>query len=131
MVVLEDLLRRLVDADVRPQEIGILSSRSAENSLLAGRREVAGLRLAAATDEPALRAGGVLFTTMHAFKGLERQAVIAVDMAEIGNDAWSMLHYTGLSRARSLLHVLAPVVARKAYKKQAQAFGRRLGDRTT
>lgn len=131
VVKLEDLLRRLVRADVRSQEIAILSSRRAENSLLASRGELAGLRLAAATDEPALCAGGVLFTTMHAFKGLERQAVIAVDMAEIGNELWSMLHYTGLSRARSLLHVLAPVAARKAYKKQAQAFGRRLRNRTT
>lgn len=129
VAILEGLLRRLVEADVRPQEIAILSSRRAENSLLASRGELAGLRLAAATDEPSLRAGDVLFTTMHAFKGLERQAVIAVDMDEIGNDVWSMLHYTGLSRARSLLNVLVPVAARKTYKKQAQAFGRRLRDR--
>lgn len=129
--ILEALLRRLVEGDVRPQEIAILSSRRPEKSLLAGRGELAGLRLAAATDDAALRAGDVLFTTMHAFKGLERQAVIAVDMADIGNDVWSMLHYTGLSRARSLLHVLVPVAARQAYKKQAQAFGRRLQDRTT
>ena len=131
VVILEALLRRLVEGDVRPQEIAILSSRRPENSLLAGRGELAGFRLAAATDDAALRAGDVLFTTMHAFKGLERQVVIAVDMAEIGSDVWSMLHYTGLSRARSLLHVLVPAAARKAYKKQAQAFGRRLQDRTT
>ena len=66
---------------------------------------------------------------MHAFKGLERPAVIAVDMAEIGNDYWSMLHYTGLSRARVLLHVLMPAEARKNYDRQARAFGRRLQTR--
>ena len=131
VVILESLLRGFVEDDVRPREIAVLSTRRPENSLLAGRDELAGLRLAAATDHEALRAGEVLFTTMHAFKGLERQAVIAVDMAEIGNDIWSMLHYTGLSRARSLLHVLVPAAARKAYKKQARAFGHRLRDRTT
>ena len=131
LAMLEDLLRRLVDSDVRPREIAILSSRRAENSFLAGRGELAGLRLAAATNESALRAGDVLFTTMHAFKGLERQAVIAIDMAEIGHDVWSMLHYTGLSRARSLLHVLLPKSAKKDYKRQARAFGRRLRDRRT
>ena len=47
-------------------------------------------------------------------------------MAEIGDDYWSMLHYTGLSRARVLLHVLLPAAARKTYEEQARAFGSRL-----
>ena len=56
--------------------------------------------------------------------------MVAVDMAEIGEDRWSLLHYTGLSRARVLLHVFLPLAARGTYEKQAHAFGSRLPVRT-
>ena len=45
VAIVEALLRRLVEGEVRPQEIAILSSRRPENSLLAGRGELAGFRL--------------------------------------------------------------------------------------
>ena len=124
--LLEELVGQLVDAQVRPDEIAILSTRRLENSLLAGRQRLAGFRLLEATGNVEPRKGDLLFSTMHAFKGLERQVVVAVDMAEIGEDHWSMLHYTGLSRARVLLHVFLPVAAKGSYEKQARAFGGRL-----
>lgn len=128
---LERLIRDLLDRDVPSRDIAILSTRRHENSMLAGRVEIAGRRLAGPGDREALRGGALLFTTMHAFKGLERQAVIAIDMAEIGDDRWTMLHYAGLSRARSLLHILMPGKSRRAYDLQAEAFGRRLQQRLT
>ena len=124
--VLETLIRQLVDSQVRLEDITILSTRRLENSLLAGHRNLAGYRLVQPAEDGPPRPGGLLFSTMHAFKGLERQAVIAVDMAEIGDDYWSMLHYTGLSRARVLLHVLLPAEAGRQYERQARSFGRRL-----
>ncbi|TPG40563.1 NERD domain-containing protein [Sphingomonas koreensis] len=130
LVKLEAILRELLDRDVPPQDIAILSTRRRENSLLAALTEIAGRRLAEPTDETALRNGALLFTTMHAFKGLERQVVIAVDMAETGDAKWSMLHYAGLSRARGLLHIFVPGSARKAYNRQAENFGRRIQART-
>jgi len=68
---------------------------------------------------------------MHAFKGLEKQAIIAIDMDEIGDAYWSMLHYAGLSRARCLLHVFLPASAKAKYGLQAEAFGRRLTARSS
>ena len=124
--VLETLIRQLVDSQVRLEDITILSTRRPENSLLAGHRNLAGYRLVQPAEDAPPRPDELLFSTMHAFKGLERQAVIAVDMAEIGHDYWSMLHYTGLSRARVMLHILLPTKARKLYEKQARVFGRRL-----
>ena len=115
----------LVDAQVRPDDIAILSTRRLENSLLAGSDGVAGYRLVEATHAAAGR-GDLLFSTMHAFKGLERQAVVAIDMGEIGHVQSSMLHYTGLSRARVLLHVFMPATAQGRYERQARAFGARL-----
>lgn len=129
VVAVEAMIRQLISQDVRPPDIAILSTRRPENSLLAGLRDLAGHRLADPADEAALKSGALLFTTMHAFKGLERQAVIAIDMGEIGDPDWSMLHYAGLSRARCLLHVFAPASARRAYERQAEAFGRRLQGR--
>ncbi|AGC45629.1 hypothetical protein MYSTI_04331 [Myxococcus stipitatus DSM 14675] len=126
LAALDALVRKLMDSDVRPNDLAILSTRRPDNSLLAGVNSLAGRRLVDPSDEAGLRLGGLLFSTMHSFKGLERQAVIAIDMDEIGGDAWSMLHYAGLSRARCLLHVFLPVSARKSYERQAQAFGRRL-----
>ena len=127
---LENLIEELVDADVPIGDIAILSSRRLENSVLAGREWLAGFRLFEPAEDAAPPTGDLLFSTMHAFKGLERQTVVAVDMAEIGEDYWSLLHYTGLSRARVLLHVFLPSAARGIYEKQARAFGTRLQVRT-
>ena len=127
---LENLIKDLVDAHVQIGDIAILSSRRIENSVLAGRESLAGFRLFEPVDDAAPPTRDLLFSTMHAFKGLERQAVVAVDMAEIGEDYWSLLHYTGLSRARVLLHIFLPSAARGAYEKQARAFGTRLSVRT-
>jgi hypothetical protein len=127
--LLERLIHDLLTSDVKPHDIAVLSTRRRQNSLLAGRSELAGHRLADPADEKSLKKGAMLLTTMHAFKGLERQVVIAIDMAEIGDPTWSMLHYAGLSRARGLLHVLLPASARRAYGRQAEAFGRRLQSR--
>ncbi|MDE0280234.1 MAG: NERD domain-containing protein [Gammaproteobacteria bacterium] len=124
--VLSTLIRQLVASQVRPEDITILSTRRPENSLLAGHRNLAGYRLVQPDENGPPRPGELLFSTMHAFKGLERQAVIAIDMAEIGDDCWSMLHYTGLSRARVLLHFLLPTKTEKQYERQARSFGRRL-----
>ncbi|MFT9251583.1 MAG: NERD domain-containing protein [Acetobacter okinawensis] len=126
---LDAIVRELIDRDVPARDIVILSTRRHENSLLAGRYELAGRRLADPSDEAAQRGGSLLFTTKHAFKGLERRVVIATDMAEIGEDRWVMLHYAGLSRARGLLHVFMPTSARRAYDRQGEAFGRRLETR--
>ena len=90
--LLETLVGQLVNAQVRPDDIAVLSTRRLENSLVARRPGVAGHRLFEADGSIQPQRGDLLFSTMHAFKGLERQAVLAIDMAEIGEDQWSMLH---------------------------------------
>ncbi|MOA63536.1 hypothetical protein D3C78_1892940 [compost metagenome] len=70
--------------------------------------------------------GDMVFSTMHAFKGLERRVVIAIDMTDIGQPFSSMLHYAGLSRARTLLHVFLPDTAKAIYSKQAGRYAERV-----
>jgi hypothetical protein len=89
-----------------------------------GRNSVGGHPLLDASDIGFAK-GALLFSTMHAFKGLERPVVIAVDMDEIGQKELSMLHYAGLSRACGLLRVLLPKVAKTSYQEQAASFARR------
>ena len=101
----------------------MLSTRTRENSLAAGVNQLAGVAL---VDAASAKEGDMIFSTMHAFKGLERLVVLAVDVDGIGGPERSMLHYAGLSRARGLLHVLLPDGSRASYAKQAGAFATRM-----
>ena len=126
---LERLVKELLHQDVNSGQIAILSTRRHENSLLRGKDKLAGRRLVQPREEKLLNDGGLLLTTMHAFKGLEKQVVIAIDLEEIGQEHWAMLHYAGLSRARALLHILLPESSSSAYAAQAQKYGKRIKSR--
>lgn len=119
---LEEQVRTLVSQDVRPEDIVILSTRRRENSLLAGLQNIAGIPFVDISNHAL---GAVQFSTMHAFKGLERLAVLAIDMDEIGEAERSMLHYAGLSRARAILKVFLPDSSRAKYTQQAVMFSQR------
>ncbi|MFC3147247.1 nuclease-related domain-containing DEAD/DEAH box helicase [Piscinibacterium candidicorallinum] len=123
---LDATVSRLLRQDIAPRDIAILSTRVRANSLVAEVESIGGVPIVNASSGPA---EGVLFSTMHAFKGLERRVILAIDMAEIGEPQWSMLHYAGLSRATGILHVFLPDAARKAYDLQSTAFALRLTGR--
>jgi len=124
---LEDLLKKLIDSDVQPDQIAILATRRKENSFLVEVSKIAGRNLADPRQEREMAKGALLMSTMHAFKGLDRQVVIAIEMGDIGAEHASMLHYAGLSRARGLLHIFLPRKCRPAYDRQAVAYGTRIG----
>lgn len=119
---LRETVARLLRRDVRPQDIAILSTRKRENSLLADVSEIAGVPL---VDAAEAKAGDMVFSTMHAFKGLERAVILAVDMEHMGQPEQSMLHYAGLSRARGLLHTFLPESCKQTYSSQAAQWARR------
>jgi hypothetical protein len=122
---LEREVRRILAADVAVDDVVLLSTRRIENSLLAGQGTVAGQRVVDISDLEE-SGPGLHFCTMHAFKGLERRVVLAIDLEEIGDEEWCMLHYAGLSRAKTLLRTFIPQARKKAYEAQARAFGQRL-----
>jgi hypothetical protein len=51
--------------------------------------------------------GGIGYTTIYAFKGLEARAVILTDIVEIGTEHSSSIFYTGVTRALHSLTILA------------------------
>lgn len=123
MAHLEATVYRLLKQDIRPQDIAVLSTRTRANSLLAGVSTVAGIAL---VDASGAGADDMVFSTMHAFKGLDRLVVLAVDMDGIGEPERAMLHYAGLSRARGVLHAFLPESARVHYGGQAGRFAVRM-----
>jgi hypothetical protein len=120
---LEAIVTKLLKQDIRPMDIAVLSTRKRENSLVADMHELAGIPL---VDAGISSEGDLIFSTMHAFKGLERLVVLAIDMDGIGNPESSMLHYAGLSRARGLLHTFLPESERLTYGHQSAAFAARM-----
>lgn len=128
LVLIESTVARLVKQDIRPQDIAVLSTRARDNSLVAGVHELAGVPL---VDAGSAQGGDMIFSTMHAFKGLERLVVLAIDADGIGDPKKSMLHYAGLSRARGLLHVFLSETSRAAYGSQATAFAARMAGQTS
>tara|TARA_R110000824_G_scaffold24090_5_gene85399 strand:+ start:19072 stop:20754 length:1683 start_codon:yes stop_codon:yes gene_type:complete len=126
---LETLIAEMFDGDVRPADLVILSTRRFENSLIAGMDSIAGRQVFDLGSGRVPSARDIAFSTMHGFKGLERNVVIAIDMAEIGDDQRSMLHYAGLSRAKSLLRTFIPQASLRRYDRQAERYGARIADR--
>ena len=120
---LDATVAKLLKQHVQPKDIAVLSTRTREHSLVAGVSHLSGVPL---VDAAHAKAGDMIFSTMHAFKGLERLVVLAVDVDGIGLPERSMLHYAGLSRARGLLHVFMPEDARATYAQQAGAFATRM-----
>lgn len=120
---IENLLRR----DVPPKDIIILSTRKRGNSSLASVNSLAGLPIVDIGSGEIPGKNTLHFSTIHSFKGLERGVVLAIDMNDIGKDQWSMVHYTGLSRASGLLRTFLSHSRQATYSEQAKAFGMRLG----
>ena len=122
---LAESVRTLLAGQVEPSDIIILSARRQDNSVLSGLSSVAGVNIlpidASEHSAPCIR-----YSTMHAFKGLERKIVLAIDLVDLGNPQYAQLYYVGLSRARTMLSVFVPEHSRSAYEQLAQLFSRRL-----
>ncbi|NWC60412.1 nuclease-related domain-containing DEAD/DEAH box helicase [Pseudomonas veronii] len=121
--LLDQVIEGWVGDGIQPGDIAVLSTLRRENSILASVGRLAGEPL---VDVGVASVGDMVFSTMHAFKGLERKAVVAVHMAGIGDERVAMLHYAGLSRARMLLCLLVPESARATYTRQYEKFGAKL-----
>lgn len=125
---LELEIRNMLSDGLTPREFVILSTRTLENSALSGLSRIAGfdIRDLGQGVEPGHRV--VDFCTMHSFKGLERKAVIAIDVTDISDQASSILLYSGLSRARTYLTVFLHESERHMFRVNAGVFGRWLAE---
>ena len=95
-------------------------------SNLSGISKIAGLYLNDLTESRTVRKNSIDFCTIHGFKGLERRAVLAIDVEDLLAEESRYLNYCGLSRARSYLAVFINKNDKDAYEKLAMDFGKRL-----
>jgi superfamily I DNA/RNA helicase len=102
---LSSLLSHLTAHGVTTDQITVLSGKSAATSVLARHAEepLGSFRL---VGKPS-RAGHIRFESVHRFKGLEAPVVVLCEMGDLRPEVRRKLWYTGLSRARVALFVLA------------------------
>ena len=71
------------------------------------------------------------FSTVHAFKGLESDVVLLIDLDDLSPPGALAAIYVGASRARALLAVFIDEAQRTAYAELAAKFGISLAGRST
>ncbi len=102
---LDELVRTLVESNrVSPNQFAFLTPHRRENSSLRDLTEIGGIPLAETLDA---RDGKVLHATIGAFKGLESDVVILVDVDPSDERCDRRTRYVGASRAKLALHVFA------------------------
>ena len=105
-----------LDKEKMPVEgVMLLSPRRLENSSLAGIERISRFPLIdSSRGMTGAQSPAVKFSTIHAFKGLESQVVIIVDIDAVDGEQQQSLLYVAMSRARSLLILMINERARKA-----------------
>jgi hypothetical protein len=102
---LEALVGELLgEGRLLPDQVTVLTPHTRQNSTLAGVEALAGIALA---DDPSDRDGRVLHTTIGAFKGLESDVVILVDIDPSDPLCNLRARYVAASRARHALYVFS------------------------
>ena len=101
---LNELISKYIEADIPLNQIVILTSKTEENSVLAGLDKIGKWPLVNARNTD-----GILFTTARKFKGLESAVVIIVDVnaSTIDSPESRNLFYVGASRAKDFLDIIA------------------------
>jgi hypothetical protein len=118
------VVRELLKEGVVVDQLVILSPVSIERSCLAhGLPGGPSVRELSTTGDCG---DGVPFSTIHAFKGLEADIVILVDLGRLDLPASKSAVYVGTSRARALLVLVMPESLRAQYAECAKRFGERI-----
>ena len=99
-VMLENTIKELIDAGVRPGDITILSPVRFENSVACMIKDMP------IVQAEAKKQSSVRFSTISAYKGLENVVILIADFDKIKSEHYKNLLYVGMTRARSELRVL-------------------------
>ena len=93
-------------AGMKPNQIAVVAARTLEASCAAGLQRIGGIAVTDSLDD--WRAGkAILRTTLGKFKGLEADAMVLIDVPEIGTNFRKEHLYVACSRARHLLTILS------------------------
>jgi len=106
---LAQIITALRTAGFRPADVVVVGPRRREHSLLRDTANVGGWRI---KDMFNADIDDICYSTIHAFKGLERAVVIVVDAGSANAEETDSLLYVAMTRARVRLYVLCPEDAR-------------------
>jgi hypothetical protein len=112
--VLELVLANLEQEEVAPEDVVVLTPTGREKSKLWARRRFGRFELAA---EPA--PGKVLWSSVHAFKGLERSVVVLAELGDRHEEDVDRYVRVGASRATHHLIVLATLPVAREIRRRA------------
>lgn len=107
MKTLAEVIEKLLDDRILPEDIVVLSPRRFENSVAStvlksketSVRELRQGAVSKVSDE-------IVFSTIHSFKGMESKVIVMCDVDAVDSAEPQSLLYVGMSRARSHLTVL-------------------------
>jgi hypothetical protein len=122
-------LQRLLSGGLEPNDIVILSRRKLQDSSFSGGLIDVPYRLRELDGDVPSQPRTIGYCTIGGYKGLEADAILLTDVAELESDATRSALYVGASRARALLAVFISEDAREQYAHRAQEFGRILSSR--
>lgn len=106
--IVESILRQLKKEQICFDDIVILSASRFDRSVASDLDPAFPV-----STERTDRKGKILFSTVHAFKGLESPIVVLVDFDSLDHDQRMNLLYVGMTRARSALYMVVSDKARQ------------------
>jgi hypothetical protein len=123
--VVSRAINRLLSDGIQPSQITILSQRRLQRSCLAAGLDGVPFAL---TDQPVRGDNRIAYSTTQAFKGLESDVVLIVDVDGLSSpeDRYSL--YVATTRARAHLIVALGEALRGDHEAAAQEFGRIVGE---
>ncbi len=110
---IENVLSKLVKEGVEPAEVVILSPNRFENSAVSGVSGELEYRITDIRELEGYPKDCFVFSTVHAFKGMESSVVILTGFSDLSTDEQKSLVYVGMSRAKSNLVMIIGEKARK------------------
>lgn len=128
---LRELLEEWQEGGVDPNSIVILSPRKFDSSVASEDLGVNITVVDSSGRSPSTDPGVIPFSTIQAFKGLEGEAVVLVDINDIERDRSRGLLYVGASRARTLLAVVRSEGTTEAFASRLVEQGQRRAARAT
>ena len=118
---LDEVVSNLVQEGISIEDVIILSPRRLENSALAQVDSISEYPVSDRLWESGQAPSSLHFSTVHAFKGMESQVVIVVDIDALkGAEPESNL-YVAMSRARSLLILMVNQGVRKSLENRMRS----------
>ena len=110
---LKRVIRKLIEDAVSPTDIIILGSVRLEKSIVSKISADLPFPITTLMDGSGKIENKIIYSTIHAFKGMESPVVILIGISDIESDSQRSLLYVGMSRARSHLIVLMNESVRK------------------